>query len=171
MQTQNPQSPDCAINTSPALPSHICSDLFFFNLKNIYMALDFLYMYQFLPSRRYMSRSNRPLLLGYIYQIPTTYIVARSVKKSLPAAPPKKRVLCLESVYHKRVIFLMPTTFFFVSFDSCHHQPGGGSYQNLQKKVVMSVHFKNTVARSSVHSKLWLFSIIHKLTLFWCQLM
>ena len=91
------------------------------------MALDFLYMYQFLPSRRYMSRSNRPLLLGYIYQIPTTYIVARSVKKSLPAAPPKKKVLCLESVYHERVVFLMSTTY-------CHHQPGGGSYQNLQRK-------------------------------------
>ena len=30
-----------------------------------------------------------------------------------------------------------------------------------------SVHFMNTVARSSVHSKIWSFSIIHQLTLFW----
>ena len=30
-----------------------------------------------------------------------------------------------------------------------------------------SVHFKNIVARSSVRSKLWSFSIIHQLTLFW----
>ena len=34
-----------------------------------------------------------------------------------------------------------------------------------------SIHFKKTVARSSVHSKLWSFSIIHQLTLFWCQMM
>ena len=34
-----------------------------------------------------------------------------------------------------------------------------------------SVHFKNTVARSSVLSKLWSFSIIYQLTLFWFQLM
>ena len=33
-----------------------------------------------------------------------------------------------------------------------------------------SVHFKNTVARSSVYSKLWSFSIIHQLTLIWFQL-
>ena len=37
--------------------------------------------------------------------------------------------------------------------------------------IVKSVHFKNTVARFSVHSKLWSFSIIHQLTLFWRQLM
>ena len=35
---------------------------------------------------------------------------------------------------------------------------------------VKSVHFKNTVARSSVVSKLWSFSIIHQLTLFWLHL-
>ena len=34
-----------------------------------------------------------------------------------------------------------------------------------------SVHFKNTVARSTVLSKLWSFSIIHQLTLFWLHLM
>ena len=34
-----------------------------------------------------------------------------------------------------------------------------------------SVHFKNTVARSSVLSKLLSFSIIQQLTLFWFQLM
>ena len=34
-----------------------------------------------------------------------------------------------------------------------------------------SAHFKNTVALSSVLSKLWSFSIIHRLILFWFQLM
>ena len=38
-------------------------------------------------------------------------------------------------------------------------------------ELLKSVHFKNTVARSSVLSKLWSFSIIHQLTLFWFQLM
>ena len=33
--------------------------------------------------------------------------------------------------------------------------------------ILKSVHFKNTVARSSVHSKIWSFSLIHQLTLFW----
>jgi hypothetical protein len=33
--------------------------------------------------------------------------------------------------------------------------------------LVTSVHFKNTVARSSVHSKIWSFPIILQLTLFW----
>ena len=37
-------------------------------------------------------------------------------------------------------------------------------------KQLKSVHFKNTVARFSVVSKLWSFSIIHQLTLFWFQL-
>ena len=40
-----------------------------------------------------------------------------------------------------------------------------------QKMLLKSVHFKNTVIRSSFHSKLWPFSLIHQLTLFWCQLM
>ena len=34
-----------------------------------------------------------------------------------------------------------------------------------------SVHFKNTVTRSSFHSTLWPFSIILSPILFWCQLM
>ena len=38
-------------------------------------------------------------------------------------------------------------------------------------KFLKSVHFKNTVARSSVLSKFWSFSIINQLTLFWFQLM
>ena len=37
----------------------------------------------------------------------------------------------------------------------------------MTKNSLKSVHFKNTVARFSVLSKLWSFSIIHQLTLFW----
>ena len=42
---------------------------------------------------------------------------------------------------------------------------------NIRNSPLKSVHFKNTVTRSSFHSKLWPFSIIHQLILFWCQLM
>ena len=40
------------------------------------------------------------------------------------------------------------------------------TYQE-KKMVLKSVHFKNSVTRSSFHSKLWPFSITHQLTLFW----
>ena len=40
-----------------------------------------------------------------------------------------------------------------------------------QKMLLKSVHFKNTVTRSSFHSKLWPFSIIHQLTSKQIQLM
>ena len=37
-------------------------------------------------------------------------------------------------------------------------------------QLLKSIHFKNTVKRSSFNSKLWPFSIILQLTLFWGQL-
>ena len=37
--------------------------------------------------------------------------------------------------------------------------------------LLKSIHFQNTVAQSSVLPKLWSFSIIHQLNLFWSQLM
>ena len=41
---------------------------------------------------------------------------------------------------------------------------------NFSESLLKSVHFKNIVAWSSVLSKLWSFSIIHQLNLFWFQL-
>ena len=46
-----------------------------------------------------------------------------------------------------------------------------GKFHKGLVQPLKSVHFKNTVTRSSVLSKLWSFSIIHQLTLFWFQLM
>ena len=90
-------------------------------------------------------------------------------------------VLCTVQEMHKRqfkYFVSMCLTFFYYVLHLTHNK----SQKKLSKKkygwklmILKSVHFKNTVARSSVLSKLWSlkrwFLIIHQLTLFWLAML